>query len=228
MSERPSGPSSVGGTPVIVRAATRADVEAIQSIYLPIVKDTAISFEESPPDPAEIARRMLAKPRLPWLVADHASHVVGYTYASQHRQRPAYRWSADCSIYLGPEHRSRGLGRLLYERLIAEVRELGYVSLFAGITLPNEASVGLHEVVGFEAVGVFRPGGYKHGCWYDVGWWQRSLRDPPVPPAGPREWRPKRPVRRRGATPIHSTAGSGLCLHGMPVPGPGCGPGPHH
>jgi L-amino acid N-acyltransferase YncA len=80
---------------------------------------------------------MLARPRLPWLVADDASQVEGYAYAAPHRQRAAYRWSADSSVYLDPEHRSRGVGLLLYECLIAEVRELGYVSLFASIALPN-------------------------------------------------------------------------------------------
>lgn len=177
-------------TEIIVRAATSPDADAILSIYQPIVDETVSSFEESPPDSAEIVRRMLAKPRLPWLVADREGRVAGYAYASLHRQRSAYRWSADCSIYLGPEYRSRGLGRLLYERLVAEVADLGYVSLFAGITLPNEASVGLHEAVGFEAVGVYRNVGYKHGCWYDVGWWQKSLRDLPTQPPEPREWRP--------------------------------------
>jgi phosphinothricin acetyltransferase len=164
-------------------------VEAICSIYRPIVSGTAISFEELAPDAAEIGRRMLARPRLPWLVADYAGRVVGYAYASQHRARAAYRWSADSSVYLDLEYRSRGFGRLLYERLIAEVRELGYVSLFAGIALPNKASVALHETVGFAALGVFRHVGYKHGSWYDVGWWQRSLRGLPVLPPEPREWR---------------------------------------
>jgi len=175
---------------VTVRPATRADAEAICSIYRPIVNGTAISFEELAPDVAEMARRMLARPRLPWLVADGAGRVVGYAYASRHRHRAAYRWSADSSVYLDPEHRSRGVGRLLYECLIVEVRELGYVSLFASITLPNKASVALHEAVGFAALGVFRHAGYKHGTWYDVGWWQRSLCDRPVPPPESREWCP--------------------------------------
>jgi L-amino acid N-acyltransferase YncA len=121
---------------VIVRAVNRTDAEAICSIYRPMVNDTAISFEELAPDVAEIGRRILASPRLPWLVAEDTGRVVGYAYASQHRQRAAYRWSVDSSVYLDPEYRSRGVGRLLYECLISEVRELGYVSLFAGITLP--------------------------------------------------------------------------------------------
>lgn len=177
---------------VVIRAAAPEDAGAISAIYAPLVGTTAISFEESPPDPAEISRRMLGRPRLPWLVAEDSGRVAGYAYASAHRQRPAYRWSADSSIYLDPEFHSRGLGRLLYERLIGEVRELGYMSLFAGIALPNAASVGLHEALGFQPVGVFRNVGFKHGSWRDVGWWQRPLRDVPPAPDEPRAWQPGR------------------------------------
>jgi phosphinothricin acetyltransferase len=184
----PAGAGSAEG--IVVRAATPADAEAITAIYAPVVDATAISFEESPPGPAEISRRMLASPRLPWLVAEDAGHVAGYAYASLHRQRPAYRWSADCSIYLDPRYRSRGLGRQLYERLAAEVRDLGYVSLFAGIALPNAASVALHEALGFRPVGIFRNVGYKHGTWRDVGWWHLPLRDLPAQPPEPRAWQP--------------------------------------
>lgn len=174
----------------IVRAATVADVAAIAAIYAPIVRDTVISFEDSPPDDAELTRRMLAGPRLPWLIAQADEDVAGYAYASQHRGRPGYRWSADCSVYLDPRFRAQGVGRLLYERLIDELVELGYVSLFAGITLPNEASVALHEALGFRPVGVFRDVGYKHGRWHDVGWWQRPLAGIPPRPEKPREWVP--------------------------------------
>jgi len=103
-------------------------------------------------------------------------------------RQPAYRWTADSSVYISPDYQGRGVGRLLYRHLIAEVADLGYVSLFAGITLPNEASVGLHEAMGFDALGVFRNVGYKNGSWRDVGWWQRALRDLPRRPDEPREW----------------------------------------
>jgi phosphinothricin acetyltransferase len=181
---------------ITVRAATPADAAAVAAIYAPLVTGTAISFEEEPPSPDEIGRRMAARPRLPWLVAVDGGRVAGYAYASAHRARPAYRWSADCSVYLDPGYRGRGVGRQLYERLIPAVRGLGYRSLFAGIALPNPASVSLHEALGFQPVGVFRDVGYKHGSWRDVGWWQRSLADPgfladPGPdPAGPRSWSP--------------------------------------
>jgi len=177
-------------TGIVVRAATAVDAGPVAAIYAPVVDDTAISFEEVPPGPDEICRRMLASPRLPWLVADDAGHIAGYAYASAHRQRPAYRWSADCSVYLDPRYQSRGLGRRLYERLITEVRDLGYQSLFAGIALPNAPSVGLHEALGFRPVGVFRGVSYKLGAWRDVGWWGLAAGDAPASPAEPRPWSP--------------------------------------
>jgi L-amino acid N-acyltransferase YncA len=173
---------------VTIRAATAEDALAIQAIYAPVVLDSFASFEEIPPDTAEVARRMLARPRLPWFVAQDGGRVVGYAYASQHRQRPGYRWSAEVSVYMDPAHHGRGIARALYTRLIAEVTELGYVSIFAGIALPNDASVSLHEAVGFEPIGVFSRIGFKNGAWHDVGWWQRALRDVPVTPEEPREW----------------------------------------
>ncbi len=179
----------VGTVRIAVRDATPADAGDIAAIYAPVVGKTAISFEETPPGPGEIARRMRAAPRLPWLIADDAGRVAGYAYASAHRARPAYRWSADCSVYLDPRYRSRGLGRLLYEQLITEVSDLGYVSLFAGIALPNVASVGLHEAMGFRPIGVFRNVGYKLGAWRDVGWWQLPLCEVPLSPNEPLSWR---------------------------------------
>ena len=176
-----------------MRAATTADAESVAAIYPPMVTGTAISFEETAPGPEEIGRRMLASPRLPWLVADDAGRVVGYAYASTHRQRPAYRWSADCSVYLDPAYRARGLGRLLYEQLISVARELGYMTLYAGIALPNEPSVGLHEAMGFRPTGVFRNVGCKLGAWRDVGWWHLPLRDVPAGPEEPRPWAPGEP-----------------------------------
>ena len=174
---------------IVVRDATPADAGDIAAIYAPVVGKTAISFEETPPGPGEIARRMRATPRLPWLIADDAGRVAGYAYASAHRARPVYRWSADCSVYLDPRYRSRGLGRLLYEHLITEVSNLGYISLFAGIALPNVASVGLHEAMGFRLVGVFLNVGYKLGAWRDVGWWQLPLCEGPPSPDDPLPWK---------------------------------------
>ncbi len=176
--------------PLSVRSATSADAPAIQAIYAPIVRDSAISFEEVPPDVDEIDRRMLTPPRLPWLVVTRGAMVVGYAYSSRHRVRAAYRWSVDCSIYLQAQERGRGTGRQLYRQLFAELRSLGYVSVFAGVALPNDASVGIHEAMGFEPMGTYRRVGYKHGSWHDVGWWRLELAEPADPPVDPRSWQP--------------------------------------
>ncbi len=173
----------------VVRAAVAADAASIVEIYRPAVIDTAISFEEELPTVEEIQARMSARPTMPWLVAEVDGHVAGYAYASPHRQRAAYRWSADCSVYIASAYHRRGIGRLLYEELFAQMRTLGYVSMFAGITLPNESSVGLHERLGFQLVGIYRDVGFKHGQWLDVGWWKLPLISPlPVNPVEPLEW----------------------------------------
>lgn len=173
-----------------VRPARRSDAAGIASVYLAYVLHTVASFEEQPADDAEIARRMAARPRLPWLVAVRGGTVVGYCCAAHHRARPAYRWSVDCSVYLAAAEQRRGTGRRLYEALLPELRMLGHVTACAGVALPNPASVALHEARGFRPVGVYRDIGFKHGSWHDVGWWQLALRPPPAEPSEPAEWRP--------------------------------------
>lgn len=173
-----------------IRPATPDDAGEICRIYRDVVMDTSISFEEVPPDETEISRRMLARPRLPWLVASVGDVVAAYAYASRHRERAGYRWSAESSVYVDASFQGQGLGRRLYEALIDEVEALGYLSLFAGIALPNAASTRLHASMGFETVGVFRAVGYKHGRWHDVAWSRRQLIQPPVTPLEPRVWDP--------------------------------------
>lgn len=171
-----------------VGGGLETDAAGIAAVYLPYVLHSAASFEQEPPDEHEIRRRMSASPRLPWLVAERSNVIVGYAYASQHRARPAYRWSVEVSVYLVPSEGGKGIGRALYGMLLREVRDLGYVSVFAGITLPNEPSVRLHEAMGFTLVGVIRQVGFKHHRWHDVGWWQRTLPVPPVMPREPSPW----------------------------------------
>jgi L-amino acid N-acyltransferase YncA len=173
-----------------IRPAQDSDADAIRVIYGPVVTATSISFKDEVPSREEIVRRMGSRPTLPWLVAGSGAEVVGFAYASHYRTRPAYRWSAECSVYVAETHRRRGIGRRLYQRLITEVRDLGYASLFAGIALPNPASVDLHETLGFRPVGVFPNVGFKRGGWHGVGWWSLPLLPvPPSAPAEPREWR---------------------------------------
>ena len=171
-----------------IRPATESDAAAIAAIYAHYVRSTVISFEADPPDAAQMLARMQERPRLPWLVAAEGSDVLGFAYASGHRARAAYRWAADASVYLDPSQRGRGIGRALYDVLVPLVRDLGYVTLHAGIALPNDASRRLHEVLGFDLVGIYRNVGYKAGAWHDVGWWQLPLCEPPLDPPDPREW----------------------------------------
>lgn len=164
----------------MVRAANASDVEAILAIYTPFCTSTHVSFEESPPSMEEMSRRVLETP-YPWLVCELEGQVAGYAYASRHRERAAYRWSVEVSAYVAEGRRGRGVGRLLYAELFALLRELGYYKAFAGIGLPNEASVALHQAMGFELIGVFRGIGFKHGRWHDVAWYQLSLRPEDIP-----------------------------------------------
>ncbi len=167
-----------------IRLARPSDAEDILSIYAPIVRETAISFELEPPTVEEMRTRISTTlQQLPWLVGeDEQSRVCGYVYASRHRERPAYQWSVDVTAYLRADMRGRGWGKQLYRALLAQLVDLGYIQAFAGIALPNDASVGLHESVGFRPIGIYRKVGYKHGAWRDVGWWQLELQRADVPP----------------------------------------------
>jgi phosphinothricin acetyltransferase len=163
-----------GNVPVI-RVAASSDAPQIAAIYGPIVSATAISFEEEAPDPEEIARRIEATLRShPWLVADEEGSVLGYAYATEHRARAAYRWSADVTIYVTPGAHRKGVGRKLYGVLFDILQRQGIHNVFAGIALPNPASVGFHEACGFVLVGIYRAVGFKIGRWHDVGWWQKT------------------------------------------------------
>lgn len=155
---------------------TTADAPDIHAIYAPIVRDTPISFETEPPTVAEIERRITATlPRYPYVVAESDGRFAGYAYASEHRARLAYQTSADVTVYVAPQMRGRGIGRALYEALLPDLAGRGFHLATAGITLPNAASVALHEAVGFTKAGVFTEVGYKLGAFHDVGWWQRIL-----------------------------------------------------
>jgi L-amino acid N-acyltransferase YncA len=169
----------------VIRAAGPGDAAAIAAIYAPYVLDGYATFEEEPPDAAEMGARMLAEPRRPWLVAERAGAVVGYAYASPHHARAGYRWTANVSVYLAVDERGKGTGRALYDVLLAALGSLGYVHAYAGIALPNDASVRLHEACGFTRVGVYERVGFKQGAWRDVGWWHLLLQEPPAEPTPP-------------------------------------------
>jgi phosphinothricin acetyltransferase len=170
----------------MIRMASLSDAAAVAAIYEPYVSKTVISFELEPPTPQELSRRIASTLRhAPWLVVEKDGEVLGYAYAARHRERAAYQWSVDSSVYVREDQRRRGLGGALYTSLFALLRIQGFCRVHAGVTLPNAASVALHESFGFRPVGVYRAVGFKHGAWHDVGWWQLALRDEvdmPTPP----------------------------------------------
>jgi L-amino acid N-acyltransferase YncA len=167
-----------------LRWATPGDAPAVREIYGPIVERTAISFEVDVPGEQELADRIRATlPFAPWLVCEDRAGLLGYAYASRHRERAAYRWSVDVSVYVRERGRRSGVGRALYTSLLALLRVQGFHAAHAGITLPNEGSVGLHEALGFRRIGVYPRVGFKLGAWHDVGWWQLELRERVAPPA---------------------------------------------
>jgi L-amino acid N-acyltransferase YncA len=170
----------------MIRLATKSDAPACLRIYAPVVEQTTTSFEFEAPSVEEMERRIAdTLVQYPWLVLEEADEVQGYAYGSLHRKRSGYQWSVEVSVYVAAEARGRGVGRRLYTALFDLLRRQGYVTAFAGIALPNEASVGLHEALGFVPIGVFRHIGFKLGRWVDVGWWQLPLQELPSRPEAP-------------------------------------------
>ena len=153
------------------RIAVEGDAPCVAAIYAPYVLNSVISFESAPPDAEEFRVRMAScLTDYPWLIAEVDGQIAGYAYAGQHSGRAAYDWSANISVYLAAEHHRRGIGRRLYDMLIVLLRHQGYHSLFAGITLPNGASVALHTALGMQEVGIYKEVGFKFGQWHDVMW----------------------------------------------------------
>ena len=160
----------------ILRPATPGDAPAIAGIYAPFVSDTAISFEDTPPDAAEIARRIAAaQVRYPYLVAENADGVQAYAYAGPYRARHAYRYTAEVSAYARSS--GHGLGSRLYRALLTQLKADGFRTCVAIITLPNAASVRFHERMGFEQTGILKQVGRKFDAWHDTGLWQLQLAD---------------------------------------------------
>jgi len=180
--------ASGNGAPSSIRLATERDAEQVAAIYAPNVTDSIISFESEPPSADEMNRRIeVTLERYPWLVCERQGRVLGYAYGGSHGSRAAYQWSVDVSVYVHWEAQRAGVGRALYTSLFAALKLQGFYNAYAGATLPNPASVGLHESVGFRVVGVYRGVGYKLGAWHDVVWWHLPLRErvaDPDPPAG--------------------------------------------
>ena len=173
---------------LLVRDATAADAPACAAIYEPYVTGTTVTFETDPPDAAEMRRRIAkAQAGHAFLVLEEERAVVGYAYAGPFKERAAYRWSCEVSVYLSPDRHGRGGGRQLYEALLERLTARGYRMAAAGMTQPNEASARLHAAMGFEPVGTYRGIGWKFGAARDVTWVQRPLGDPVAPGQDPPE-----------------------------------------
>ena len=171
-----------------VRAARPDDAAAIAAIYAPYVTGSSVSFETEAPDAAEIARRMAeGVDHYPWLIAcEEDGAVVGYAYACAFRSRPAYRFSVETTVYVAGDAQRRGVGGTLYGALLPVLEAQGYAQAIAAITLPNPASVKLHEQLGYRRVGTYEEVGFKQGGWHSVGLWQRALAPPVAMPAEPK------------------------------------------
>jgi phosphinothricin acetyltransferase len=174
---------------IAIRAARPEDAAAIAAIYAPYVLTGVVSFETEVPDARAMRRRMEAADGVfPWLVATNGDEdgVLAYAYAAKFRERAAYRWVVETSIYVAAAVQGQGVGRLLYEALVDTLRAQGFTQAIGAIALPNDHSIALHEAVGFRRAGFFREVGYKHGRWIDVGYWQAELNDSAATPQEPR------------------------------------------
>lgn len=162
---------------VDIRAAQERDAERVAEIYNHYIKETCATFETAEVGTAEMAQRIRDTLRipLPWLVAEASGQIVGYAYASKWKGRCAYRYAVETTIYLDPESTGAGVGTILYRALIDAVRSASMRTAIGGIALPNDASVRLHERLGFRKVGHFERVGYKQDRWIDVGYWQLQL-----------------------------------------------------
>jgi len=169
-----------------IRVAEERDAQAIADIYAPAVTGRATSFELTPPDAAEMKRRIVTLlPQHPWLVCESSETILGYVYATTQRERAAYRWSVDVAAYVGADAQRRGIARALYTALFEILALQGYRNAYAGITLPNPASVAMHEAMGFERVGTYHRVGYKMDKWHDVAWFERPLAEHVLEPPEP-------------------------------------------
>jgi L-amino acid N-acyltransferase YncA len=172
---------------IVMRLARDTDAEAVAAIYAPYVRDTAISFELEPPTADELRQRMRTTlAHAPWLVCEADGEVLGYAYAGRFHARAAYQWTVEVTVYVHHDHRRRRIGEGLCSALLDGVREQGFRTAVGIIALPNPASVGLHEHLGFRPAGVLGSVGFKHGRWHDVGWWALALGEYAASPPAPR------------------------------------------
>lgn len=171
---------------LLLRLATAADAENILKIYAPYIENTSLTFETTVPTVEQFADRIRHYlQEFPWLVAEENGMIVGYAYASRYRERVAYQWSVECSVYIHDDHHRKGIARLLYTNLFSILSKQGFRTVYAVINLPNDNSVALHEKLGFQWFATYEKVGHKLGQWKNVGWWRLTLNEfshEPEPP----------------------------------------------
>lgn len=171
-----------------IRLVAEKDTVALRDIYAYYVEQTHVSFEYTAPTNEEFRNRILATTEeFPWLVCLQNDKVIGYAYAHKHRVRDAYQWSPESTIYIAPDFHAKRIGSILYTTLFDVLRLQGYNNVFAGVALPNEKSIGIHQRLGFEEIGIFKNVGYKNGKWHDTRWFQLNLQSHAVEPVAPRK-----------------------------------------
>ncbi len=172
-----------------IRPATPSDAAAMLSIYAPFILNSAVTFETEVPDTEAFADRIrIGIDRFPWLVSEENGSITGYCYAASYRERAAYRWGCEVSIYIRENHRGTGLAHQLYGRLFEILKRLNLLNAYAIITVPNPQSTGFHRKMGFRETGLFKKAGYKHGQWHDVLWMEKNLSEHISHPAEPIPW----------------------------------------
>lgn len=171
---------------MLIRPVQSKDAEAVLAIYKPYIESTATTFETTVPSVDEFGARIKTyTEKYPWLVAEDNGKVTGYAYASKHREREAYQWCVESSVYVLEDYHHTGIAKELYAKLFDILQQCGYVNVYAGITLPNSRSYSFHSKMGFEPVGIYRNIGYKHGKWHDVAWLVKTINphnDDPLAP----------------------------------------------
>jgi phosphinothricin acetyltransferase len=169
-----------------ISVAERSHAGEIRDIYAPFIHDGFVTFETQIPDKETFEERILHyTQKFPWLVMEENGKVLGYAYASAYRERVAYQWIAECSVYVHADYRKKRIAATLYNALFELLKLQGFYKVYAVITVPNPQSVGFHEKMGFKWFATYENVGYKAGKWCDVGWWQLTLAEPnnSVPPA---------------------------------------------
>lgn len=169
-----------------IRLATINDAKEIRDIYAPNILNASISFETELPSFEEMQSRIQTiLQKYPWIVCEVDEKIAGYVYASKHRDREAYQWSCECSIYMNNDFKGKGIGKELYQLLFQILKLQGFRNVYAGITLPNEGSISIHEKCGFKHFATYENIGCKFDNWHSVGWWKLQINDYDLQPPPP-------------------------------------------